>query len=57
MSDILFPCKSSFSNLLKFTFLNTFISDITFDDIFNSFNSLALNLSNMFISDISLPSK
>ena len=56
-SSISFSLKSNVSNFSNFTFSNTLVSDILLEDKFNSFNSLKLTFSNIFISDISFSLK
>ena len=46
--------KFNTSNFSKFTFSNTFISDMQFSDKSNFFNSLKLTFSNISILSISL---
>ena len=50
---ILLESKFNFSKFSNFIFSNTFISDILLQFKYNSFNSLKLAFSKLFISNIS----
>ena len=50
--SILLPLKYNVCNSLKFTFSNTFISDIALPLKSNSFNTLKFTFSNIYIYDI-----
>ena len=54
--EILFHPKFNFSNISKFTFFNTLISDNLFPDKSNFFNPLKLAFSKISIFDYLFPS-